>query len=133
MVNGLESWNLLDADVISWHQAGDQSTRLIFGELVELLSMILPQAAQSARNRLSAEPDKLAELAITALQDHEASVERRIRAEYTLWWQVLTAGKSSIFVQFKGLTFEMLRLTYALADHHEAIDHLYTDLLRGIG
>jgi len=133
VVNALESWNLLDADIISWHEPGDAATPLIFRELVELLSMILPQAARAASGRLPPHANDLAELALTALQDHRASIEYRVKAEYTLWWQILTAPQSGIFAQFKGLTYEMLRLTYGLNDRHEAMDATYRSLIQSVG
>lgn len=133
MVNPLTDWNLLDADVIGWHGRNDEFTPLIFRELIELLSIMLPQAVAGALNRLSAQPSPLSALALSVLQDHEAERSQRINAEFTIWSQILEAPASGIFAQFKALTYELVRLTYALEDHHPLVDDLYADLIRHIG
>lgn len=133
VVNPLADWNLLDADIVSWHQPGDEHTALIFGELVELLSIMLPQAVAGALNRLPAQPDALSTLALSVLQDHKAERSQRVDAEYTIWAQILDAPISGVFAQFKALTYEMIRLTYDHQDRHLAVDDLYADLLRHVG
>ena len=133
VVNTLDHWNLLDADIVSWHEADSTSVGLIFRALVELLNIMLPQATQASLNRLPAHIDGLSELALTTMQDHHAQQRQRVDAEYTIWAQVLSAPKSSVFMQFRGLTYEMRRLTYALEHRHESVDQLYRELLQRIG
>ena len=133
VVNPLSDWNLLDADLVGWHGRNDEFTPLIFRELIELLSIMLPQAVAGALTRLPIQPSPLTSMALSALQDHNAERSQRIRAEYTIWAQILDAPSSSIFAQFKALTFEMLRLTYELEDRHPNVDDLYSDLLRHLG
>lgn len=133
VVNPISDWNLLDADLVSWHCRKDEFTPLIFRELIELLSIMLPQAVAGALTRLPIQPSSLSSLALSVLQDHNAERTQRIKAEYTIWAQVLEAPSSSIFAQFKALTYEMLRLTYEFEDRHPTVDDLYADLCRHVG
>jgi len=133
VVNPLSDWNLLDADVIGWHGREDEYTPLIFSELIELLSIMLPQAVTGALNRIPAQPSPLSVLALASLQNHKAERSQRIKAEFSIWAQLLDTPNSNIFAQFKALTYELVRLTYALEDHHPSVDDLYADILRHIG
>lgn len=132
-VNPLSDWNLLDADVIGWHGREDEYTPLIYSELIELLSIMLPQAVTGALNRILAQPSPLSVLALATLQDHKAERSQRIKAEFSIWAQILDAPNSNIFAQFKTLTYELVRFTYALKDHHYSVDDLCGDLLRHVG
>ena len=90
---------------------------------------MLPQAVTGALNRFRAQPSPLSALALSSLQDHKAERSQRIEAEFSIWAQILDAPNSNIFAQFKALTYELVRLTYALEDHHPSVDDLYADLL----
>ncbi|MDA9175499.1 GntR family transcriptional regulator [Alphaproteobacteria bacterium] len=66
LVNPLDDRSLLDADIFSWHKKGDAQVILIFRELVELLSIMMPQAVAAALGRLPSERGALVEKAIGA-------------------------------------------------------------------
>ncbi len=133
VVNPLDDWNLLDADIVSWHKKGDAQVILIFRELVELLSIMLPQAVAAALGRLPSERGALAEMAIGALQSVEEDRQQRVQAEFTIWALILEAPQSNMFAQFKALTYEMIRLTQEFEEPMSRSDALYSDILHYIG
>ena len=132
VVNPLDDWNLLDADIVSWHKKGDGQVNLIFRELVQLLSIMLPQSVDAALSRLPAQMNDLSDMAVSVLQSHDAAPEQRLQAEFTIWVQILEAPQSSMFRQFKALTYEMIRLTQEFEEQPSRSDVLYSDLLRHI-
>ena len=95
VVNPLDDWNLLDADIVSWHKKGDDAqVNLIFRELVELLSIMMPQAVDAAAlGRLPAERGcpcprwpSARFRALTRLRLNSV-----VQAEFTIWAQILEA------------------------------------------
>lgn len=128
----MDDWNLLDAEVIRWFAPSDSATRMIFSELVELLAIVLPQAVSASAGSLAAVPGPVTTLALQTLQDHQSAVADRVRAEYSLWAQILDAPKAAIYAQFRGLVFEMIRLTYAFEDRHPGTDAIFGELMQQV-
>ena len=110
VINRLDDWNLLDADIVSWHKKGGVQVNLIFRELLQLHSIMLPQSVDAALNRLPVQMNDLSDMAVSVLQSHDAAPEHRLQAESTIWVQILEAPQSSMCRQFKALIYEMIRL-----------------------
>lgn len=135
VVTPIADWNLLDSGVLSWHDPDSPNIQTVYSELAEILSVILPQAAFKAAAKGGGLDRDLAKTAICALTVVDQYV--RAQAEYTLWATIIDGVGNGSFAHFKGMMFELSRLTYELESaksiEHPNQDAHYKALIAAIG
>jgi len=110
-VNPIDSWSVLDPDVISWRAAGSDRLRQLT-EIQQIRSALEPQAAALAATRT--EPAPLAALAraLDALADaaEQVDVDALITADIAFHTCLLVASGNVLFTQLAPLIPAALRL-----------------------
>lgn len=116
-VQPLESWRMLDPEVLSWHASGQFSAKLI-ADLIELRRIIEPQAARLAASR--ATPQDL--LAIRqAYEEMAQAVEGQgdyVTADAAFHSAVLAASHNQFLGQLQSALAQILKLSFSISSQH---------------
>jgi DNA-binding FadR family transcriptional regulator len=107
-----ESWNLLDPDVIRWHDPENPRTARIYAEATDLRIMFEPEAAALAAGNASREQRDiiLAAAKCIHLQDGETDT---IGADYTFHATILQASGNMMLAQLQNVVYAVLLFSYA--------------------
>ena len=111
-VRPLEEWNLLDADVVAWHEPTHPRLRQMFAETTELRCIIEPAAAALAAERATpSQIDTILESAY-AMQPGEGDVQTMFDADCRFHSTVLDATGNLMMRQMQRIILTMLRISY---------------------
>ena len=111
-VRPIEEWNLLDADVVSWHEHRHPRLVTMFAETTELRIIIEPAAAELAAERATeAQIETIMEAAL-ALHPEQADVQAMFAADCRFHSTVLDATGNGMMRQLRPLIMTMLRVSY---------------------
>ncbi|WP_298820590.1 FCD domain-containing protein [uncultured Roseibium sp.] len=118
-----EDWNLLDPDVIRWHDPESPLTARIFAEATELRLIFEPEAAALAAENASPEQRGrilAAAQSLTQMND-ETNV---IGADYAFHATILQASGNMMLAQLQNLIYAVLIFSYSAGRKVERKEHL---------
>jgi DNA-binding FadR family transcriptional regulator len=111
-VRQTDEWNLLDADVVSWHEHVHPRLVRIFAETTELRLILEPSAAGLAAQRATtAQIDTIVEAAM-ALHPEQDDVQTMFAADCRFHTTILDATGNGMLRQMRALIVTMLRVSY---------------------
>lgn len=111
-VRRLEEWNLLDSDVVSWHEPNHPRIGRMFAETTELRCIIEPAAAALAAER--ATEAQIAQILASAHAMHpgEDDIQAMFTADCLFHATVLDATGNMMMRQMQNIILTMLRISY---------------------
>ncbi len=111
-VRPIEEWNLLDADVISWHAPTHPRIGQLFAETTELRCIIEPAAAALAAERATAAQVRTILEAANAMHPGEDDVAQMFAADCRFHSTVLDATGNLVMRQMRPVILSVLRISY---------------------
>lgn len=111
-VRPLDEWNLLDADVISWHDPTHERVARMFAETTELRCIIEPAAAALAAERASPRQVEMILDAANAMHPGEGDVAAMFSADCRFHSTVLDATDNLMMRQLRPTILSILRISY---------------------
>jgi GntR family transcriptional regulator, galactonate operon transcriptional repressor len=128
-VRARNDWDLLDADVLSWHSPDTIGEKLA-GDLVELRELIEPIAARLAASRASEEDIERMEKAWLQMESGVDDLETYYAGDVAFHLSVLAACHNQIMQRLDGIIGTVLSLSFALQKDtlegpHEGLDAHY--------
>lgn len=123
-VRPVAEWNLLDGDVVAWHEPDHPRIRRLFFETTEMRVILEPAAAALAAERASAQEVAVLLEAARTIRPGEASIETLFAADCRFHVTLLDATHNSVMRQMRQIILTMLRISYeagVLADHEETV------------
>lgn len=111
-VRPIEEWNLLDGDVVSWHDPAHPRIKRIFAETTELRSILEPAAAALAARRGTPEQVRTLLDAANAIHPGQVDVERLFAADCQFHVTLLDMTRNSVMRQMRQIILTMLRVSY---------------------
>ena len=105
-------WNLLDADVISWHDPGHPRIRTMFVETTELRCILEPEAAALAAERATPEQRRAIHAAATEMQAERQSLQDLFDADCRFHTAMLEATGNRMMLQLGGIIVATVRISY---------------------
>lgn len=111
-VRPVEEWNLLDADVVSWHEHGHPRLAIMFAETTELRIILEPAAAELAAKRATAPQIDTIMQAALALHAEQDGVPAMFAADCLFHATILDATGNGMLRQMRPLIVTMLRVSY---------------------
>lgn len=107
-----ENWNLLDPDVISWHDPQSPAATRIFRETTELRFIVEPEAAALAAANADADQRQTILTAAHHIQPDPYGPEGMLAADYTFHATILAGTGNSLLSQLQGLILAVLQFSY---------------------
>lgn len=111
-VRPIGDWNLLDGDVVSWHEPTHPRIRQIFAETTELRTILEPAAAALAAQRGTPEQAQTLLDAANAIHPGQVDVERLFEADCRFHVTLLDMTQNSVMRQMRQIILTMLRVSY---------------------
>lgn len=111
-VRPLDEWNLLDSDVVSWHEPSHPRIGRMFAETTELRCIIEPAAAALAAER--ATEAQVAQILSSAHAMHPGAddLQAMFSADCLFHATVLDATGNMMMRQMQNIILTMLRISY---------------------
>lgn len=109
----IDEWNLLDPDVIGWHEPDSPMAQRIFVDATQFRLVIEPQAAALAAISSTQMQRELLHMSSEAVESDSAMVEDRLAADFAFHATVLDASNSLILKQFRGFLHAILKFSYS--------------------
>lgn len=111
-VRPVEEWNLLDADVVSWHEHGHPRLALMFAETTELRIILEPAAAELAAQRATRAQIEVIMEAALALHPEQDDLQAMFASDCRFHATILDATGNGMLRQMRPLIVTMLRVSY---------------------
>ena len=111
-VRPIEEWNLLDADVASWHQPDHPRIGRMFAETTELRCIIEPAAAALAAQRATDAQVATILDAACAMHPGDEDVQQLFDADCRFHFTVLQATGNLMMQQLQPIILAVLRISY---------------------
>jgi len=111
-VRPIDEWNLLDADVVSWHEPVHPRLVRIFAETTELRIILEPAAAELAAERATPEQIETIVEAAMALHPEQDDTQTMFAADCRFHTTILEATGNGMLRQMRPLIVTMLRVSY---------------------
>lgn len=111
-VRPVEEWNLLDADVVAWHNPAHERIARMFAETTELRCIIEPAAAALAAERATAAQISTILEAAYAMHPGERDVTAMFAADCRFHSTVLDATGNLMMRQLRPIILSVLRISY---------------------
>lgn len=111
-VRPVEDWNLLDSDVVSWHENRHPRLMSMFKETTELRHLIEPGAAALAAERATPEQAAIIMTAAQALHPDNTELTDLFEADCRFHATILEATGNLMMVQLRPLILTMVRISY---------------------
>lgn len=108
----LESWNLMDPDVISWHDPTSPAATKIYRDSTQLRVIVEPEAAALAAKNAKDEQRDLILRAAEHISLEPLGPEGMIAADYTFHATILDSSGNVMLRQMQGLILALLRFSY---------------------
>ena len=106
-------WDLLDADVLSWHSPESINESLL-KDLEELRELIEPEAASLAALRATDDDIQALERAVERMQENAANRPAFSEADVAFHLAVLEASHNQLIRRLTGITETVLKLLFRL-------------------
>lgn len=107
-----ESWNLLDPDVIRWHDPNSPRTARIYAEATDLRIIFEPEAAALAAENASREQRDLIVAAAKGV-DPKHGDTAMIGADYTFHATILQASGNLMLSQLQNIVYAVILFSYS--------------------
>lgn len=111
-VRPIEEWNLLDGDVVSWHDSSHPRIKRIFAETTELRAILEPAAAALAARRGTPEQAQTLLAAANAIHPGQVDLERLFEADCQFHVTLLDMTRNTVMRQMRQIILTMLRVSY---------------------
>lgn len=111
-VTPVEEWNLLDADVVAWHEPNHPRLRKMFAETTELRSIFEPAAAALAAERATQRQIETILEAAFAMQPGNDEPSTLFAADCRFHATMLEATGNQMISQLRPIILTMLRISY---------------------
>lgn len=111
-VRPIEEWNLLDADVISWHDIAHPRVRQMYAETTELRCIIEPEASALAAERATPEQVQSICDAANAMDLDEGDINQLFLADCKFHSTILDATDNLMVRQLRPIFVSILRMAY---------------------
>lgn len=107
-----DRWNLLDPDVISWHDPNSPAAARIFKESTQLRFIVEPEAAALAALHATPEQRQVILRAAEHIRPEPFGDEGMIAADYTFHATILDGTGNILLRQLQGLILALLQFSY---------------------
>ena len=111
-VTPVKSWNLLDGDVIAWHDRDHPRMGRIFAETTELRTIVEPAAAALAAQRATDIQRAMILGAARALHPEADDRQTLFAADCRFHVTILEATQNQVMRQMRQIILTMLRVSY---------------------
>jgi GntR family transcriptional regulator, galactonate operon transcriptional repressor len=111
-VRPIEEWNLLDGDVVAWHESTHPRIKRIFAETTELRAILEPAAAELAARRGTPEQARILLAAANDIHPDQVDVERLFAADCQFHVTLLDMTRNTVMRQMRQIILTMLRVSY---------------------
>ena len=111
-VTPVEDWNLLDGDVIAWHEPDHPRMRRMFAETTELRAIIEPSAAALAALRATDDQRRGILSAAWAMHPESDGMQALFAADCRFHVTILEATHNRVMRQMRQMILTMLRVSY---------------------
>ncbi|WP_103333991.1 FadR/GntR family transcriptional regulator [Pseudotabrizicola formosa] len=111
-VRPIEEWNLLDGDVVAWHDSTHPRIKRIFAETTELRAILEPAAARLAAIRGTQDQAKTLLAAANAIYPEQVDIERLFAADCQFHVTLLDMTRNTVMRQMRQIILTMLRVSY---------------------
>lgn len=111
-IRPIEEWNLLDADVVEWHNPSHPRLGQMFAETTELRCVIEPAAAEMAATRATSEQVQAMMSAAYAMHPGDGDVKALFDADCLFHGTMLEATGNMMMRQLKPVILTVLRVSY---------------------
>jgi GntR family galactonate operon transcriptional repressor len=108
----VEEWNLLDGDVVAWHEPDHPRIKRIFAETTELRAIMEPAAAALAAQRATPAQVETILAAAYAMHPETEDVQALFDADCRFHVTVLDATRNQVMRQMRQIILTMLRVSY---------------------
>ena len=108
-----ENWNLLDPDVILWHDPNSASANRIFKSSMEMRLMLEPEAARLAAETATDEQKARILQAAAHVHPEPFGLNAMMAADYTFHATILESADNLMLVQLRGMIWALLQIRYA--------------------
>src|SRR5690606_36984600 len=100
-VTPVDEWNLLDGDVVAWHQADHPRMRRIFAETTEVRTILEPAAAELAAHRATEAQRAVILDAARTMHPETGDVAALFRADCAFHVTILEATQNQVMQQMR--------------------------------
>lgn len=107
-----ENWNLLDPDVISWHDPNSPAAARIFRDTTELRCIFEPDAAALAALNATKEQRQTILTAAHHISPEPHGNSAMLAADYTFHATILAGSGNTLLRQLHGLVLAVLQFSY---------------------
>ena len=107
-----DNWNLLDPDVISWHDPNSPAAARIFRESTQLRFIVEPDAAALAALHATPAQRETIRRAAEFIRPEPFGDEAMIAADYTFHATILDGTGNIMLRQLQGLILALLQFSY---------------------
>lgn len=111
-VTPVEEWNLLDADVVAWHEPDHPRIGRIFAETTELRTILEPAVAALAAQRATSAQVQTLLAAARSMHPGEMDVETLFAADCLFHATLFDMTGNDVMRQMRELILTMLRVSY---------------------
>lgn len=103
-----DEWNLLDPDVIGWHEPKGEMAQKLFTDANQFRLLIEPQAAALAAENATQDQIELIQLAAQTVDAEAASTDKRLAAEFAFHATLLESSQNMMLRQLRGFLHAIL-------------------------
>jgi len=107
-----ESWNLLDPDVIRWHDPKSPRTARIYAEATDLRMIFEPEAAALAARNASREQREIIRSAADGIHPQHGETAM-IGADYAFHATILQASGNMMLAQLQNMIYAVILFSYS--------------------
>ncbi|MES0864300.1 FCD domain-containing protein [Ruegeria sp. SCPT10] len=107
-----ESWNLMDPDVISWHDPASPAATRVYRDCTQLRYIVEPEAAALAAINATAEQRQTILRAAEHISLDKSGPHGMIAADYTFHATILEATGNVMLRQMQGFILALLQFSY---------------------
>lgn len=108
----VEEWNLLDAEVVGWHEPTHPRVRMMFVQTTELRCILEPEAAALAAERATEEQRRLISEAAHAMNPGGDDLQALFEADCRFHATMLDATGNQMMRQLRRIILAMVRVSY---------------------
>lgn len=125
-VRPADEWNLLDFDVIGWHEKNHPRIQRLFRETQEMRYIVEPSAAGLAAERATEDQVMAIMAAAKRLDPDKFAIDQLFAADCIFHGTILDATGSLALRQLRPLVLAMLKLSYEqrLIVNYEKLTHI---------
>ena len=107
-----ESWNLIDPDVINWHEPNSPAATKIYRDSTQLRYIVEPEAAALAAIHATQEQRETILRAAEHISPDPHGIDGMIAADYTFHATILESTGNIMLRQMRGLILALLQFSY---------------------